>query len=115
MQKDGQTLDSSLLNTEFYIEHGEILLRSYENLIGCELIGAQREHITGIKRIWNAPFAVVSHGKEQDPIFNFGNKVALELFELGFDEFVKMRSRKSAEAGAQSERERLLVEVTKHG
>ena len=108
-------MNSEILNTDYYIEHGEILLRSYENLIGYPLIGAKSENTAGIMRIWNAPFAVVSHGKEKDPIFNFGNKIALELFELGFDEFTKMLSRKSAEKIEQRERDRLLAEVVKNG
>lgn len=108
-------MNSRILNADFYIRHGEILLRSYENLIGSELIGTKSDNTAGIIRIWDAPFAVVSHGKENDPIFNFGNKVALELFELEFDEFIKMQSRKSAEEVEQRERDRLLAEVTKRG
>jgi len=65
--------------------------------------------------LFDAPFALVSHGVEDDPIFNFANKTALDLFELGWDEFTQLPSRKSAEVIEQQERARLLAEVTKYG
>ena len=64
---------------------------------------------------WRAPFAIVSHGVEENPIFNFGNHVALELFELDFDAFTKLPSVQSAEPLAREEREQLLATVSTQG
>lgn len=104
-----------LLKKDFYTTHGEILSRSYKELVGDDLIETETKTTNKIEAIWQAPFAVVSHGIEEDPIFNFGNKIALELFELEFNEFINLPSRRSAEEIDQSERKRLLAEVTKHG
>ncbi len=36
---------------------------------------------------------MVSHGTESDPIFNYGNRKALELWELSWDDFIEMPSK----------------------
>ncbi len=104
-----------LLGTEFYAVHGEILLNSYKNLLGRELLNTKDKADIGIISLWYAPFAIVSHGTEKEPIFNFGNRAALELFELDFSKFIKLPSRKSAEKVNQAERASLLAEVSKYG
>ena len=66
-------------------------------------------------RLYAAPFVVLAHGTEPDPLFNYANLAAQHLFELGWDEFIGLPSRLSAEAPERSERERLLTRVTTHG
>ena len=68
-----------------------------------------------LENIFNASFALVSHDTQADPVFNFGNKKALELFELGWEEFTKLRSRESAEPVNREERAELLRRVTNEG
>lgn len=70
---------------------------------------------TFAKALYNAPFIVVSHNTDADPIFNYGNRVALELFELTWDEFTALPSRHSAEPPNREERSRLLQAVTTQG
>lgn len=65
--------------------------------------------------MWNAPCAIVAHGTEADPIFFYGNRLALQLFEMTFDEFARMPSRLSAEPLAREERALLLDRVTRRG
>ena len=67
------------------------------------------------RSLFEAPFCVVSHNSEADPVFNYGNKVALELFELRWDDFAKLPSRLSAEPHIREEREKLLARVRKYG
>ena len=43
--------------------------------------------------LFQSPFAVVSHGMEEDPLLNYGNQVALELWELTWEQLVKTPSR----------------------
>jgi len=40
-----------------------------------------------------APYVVVSHGTQDDPILNYGNRVALNLWDLPFENFTKTPSR----------------------
>jgi hypothetical protein len=65
--------------------------------------------------LWNAPRAIVAHGTEDDPVFFYGNRLALQLFEMSFDEFTRLPSRFSAEPLAREERAKLLERVSRQG
>ncbi len=67
------------------------------------------------RQLCYAPFAVASHDTSLDPILNYGNKTALDLWELSWSDFRSTPSRKTAETITQEERSRLLAEVTTHG
>ncbi|RXJ70414.1 MEKHLA domain-containing protein [Veronia nyctiphanis] len=106
------------LQNSFYQKHGEILVSSYQKLVGEGLLEAhscQNSSEALIDSLWNASVVVVSHGVEDDPIFNFANKVGLSLFGYGFDEFVTLPSRLSAEPVTQVERNALLSETKARG
>jgi hypothetical protein len=67
------------------------------------------------RALWEAPRAIVAHGTEADPVFFYGNRLALQLFEMDFGEFVRLLSRFSAEPLAREERARLLERVAQQG
>lgn len=98
----------------FLAEHVAILNQSYRQLLGQDLMDARSQQKLA-EQLFNAPFAVVSHNTNLDPIFNYANLSALNLFELSWDEFIQLPSRLSAEPVNQAERERLLAEVTRQG
>jgi hypothetical protein len=58
---------------------------------------------------------VASHGTEADPVLNYGNRRALELWETDWPSFIAMPSRLTAEPMAQAERQRFLERVAQHG
>jgi hypothetical protein len=62
-----------------------------------------------------APFVVVSHGMEPDPILNYGNRMALELWETTWEQFCRTPSRLTAEPVNQAERDRMLVRASAQG
>ena len=57
----------------------------------------------------------MAHGTESDPIFFYGNRLALQLFEMSFEEFTRLASRFSAEPLAQDARLKLLDKVSRQG
>lgn len=61
------------------------------------------------------PAVVVSHDSRPDPVFQYGNRTALDLFELSRDAFLQLPSRFSAEPGERDAREAVLQEVSEHG
>jgi hypothetical protein len=63
----------------------------------------------------NAPFALLAHNAEADPIFVYANKTAQRCFEYSWDEFITIPSRLSAEAPRREERQRLLDAVARDG
>lgn len=66
-------------------------------------------------RLAKAPFVVVSHGTEADPVLDYGNDAALALWEMPWEDFVRTPSRFTAEVPDRAERARLLDQVTRHG
>lgn len=88
-----------------------------------ELIAASYQRLTGKTlldpfdplALWNAPRAIVAHGIEGDPVFFYGNKLALQLFGMSFEEFARLPSRLSAEPMAQEARIALLAKVAQQG
>lgn len=102
------------LNTAFYQQHAINLCYSYQQLLNKPLIQMSHKG-TLINQLFNAPFALLSHGLEDDPIFNFGNQAALSLFEYNWDAFTQLPSRLSAKPIDQVERQRLLDAVSQHG
>jgi len=102
----------SFLNTPFYHRHAELLFESYQRFLNEPLIQSSQPTIVDL---FEADFALLSHGVEDDPIFNFGNRVALELFDYCWEEFIQLPSRFSAKPIKQAERQQLLDTVTRQG
>ena len=67
------------------------------------------------ERLFVAPFVVVSHGIEPDPTLNYGNRIALELWELDWEAFSRTPSRLTAEPENRAERERMLAQAAAQG
>lgn len=67
------------------------------------------------ERLWNAPCVIVAHGSEADPVFFYGNRLALEVFAMDFAGFTHLPSRYSAEPLVREERSRLLERVRRDG
>ncbi|WP_204141815.1 MEKHLA domain-containing protein [Halomicronema sp. CCY15110] len=65
--------------------------------------------------LFEAPVAIVSHGTQADPIFNYANRCALNLWELDWDTFTQMPSRLSAEPMHRDERAQMLAQLQTHG
>jgi hypothetical protein len=97
---------------DWHLRHVERLLGSFERLTGGPLSHAAS---CGPREIFHAPFVLVSHGTEPEPLFNYGNRAALALFELDWDAYVRTPSRESAEPAERGERERLMQRVREFG
>jgi len=101
------------LNNHFHADHVLPILRSYHQLTGQHLIPPTKPEAA---RLLNeAPFFVASHGLEADPVLNYGNLCALDLFAMIWDVFTQTPSRYTAEAPNRAERERLLKTVSDKG
>lgn len=101
-------------SNDFYQAHVALLLNSYQRLLQRSLLETSDQSVWG-RLAYTADFALLSHNTDQDPLFNYANRSALDLFELSWDELIGMPSRLSAEPVKQQERERLLVKVMSQG
>ncbi len=97
------------------VAHVQVLLDSFALLIGRELIPRAGSPAEQAERLWQAPFVVVSHGTEPDPVLNYGNARALALWETTWEELTRTPSRLTAEPVHRDERARLLARTKEHG
>ena len=100
---------------EDIIAHTECLARSLRHWTGRDLMPGVADRRELSQRVFEAPFVLVSHGTEADPILNYGNQSALGLWDISWDELTRMPSRLTAEAPNREERARLLERVTRDG
>jgi len=98
----------------FYDAHIALLLNSYHTLLGKPLLTIHSGESIG-QQVFEANFALLSHNTNLDPLFNYANRLALDLFEFSWSEFIGMPSRFSAEPLLREERERLLATVAAKG
>lgn len=87
---------------------------SFHRLTGRVLVDVPAD-VPLAQAMWHAPCVVVAHGTGADPVFFYGNQLALALFEMPFDVFTRLPSRFSAEPVARDERDALLARVTRDG
>jgi hypothetical protein len=92
-----------------------LLVSSYKLLTGNNILVSEIDIDSISREIFFAPFAVMSHGAEADPVFNYANQCALDLFEITWEKFIKLPSRYSAEIDLQGERDRILQQVAENG
>ncbi len=98
----------------YLAEHVIDIRNSYRQLLLEDLLPNMQSDEQFARQLFHAPIAVVSHDTASDPVFNYANLKALELFELNWEDFTALPSRLSAEPVNQAERERLLAEVTEN-
>jgi hypothetical protein len=97
------------------IAHTQMLARSLKHFTGRELWPGNLSAAELAEQVFHAPFVLVSHGTEADPVLNYGNQAALALWEMSWAELTRTPSRLTAEAPNREERARLLAAVARRG
>lgn len=100
------------------IQQSQRIMRSFQHWTGRSLLpeldsDSSPELLAAT--LFGAKFVVVSHGTEADPIFNYGNQTALDLWEFDWAGFTQLPSRVSAEPTTQAERDQLLAQAQAQG
>lgn len=93
----------------------QLLLDSFHRWTGRELLTRNGLPEEQARVLFAAPFVVVSHGIESDPILNYGNQLALDLWELSWMQFTRTPSRLTAEPMNRDERARMLAAAEAQG
>lgn len=97
------------------VEWSQLLLDSYRHWTGKELVERVGDRNQQARTLFESSFVVVSHGVEPDPILNYGNQSALDLWELSWEQFIKTPSRLTAEPDDRAERARMLERAMLYG
>ena len=85
------------------------------NSLGEELITHKNSSEELSQALFDAPFVVVSHGIQADPIFNYGNQTALQLWSISWDKLIQTPSRLSAEPVNRATRLTMLEQAATKG
>jgi hypothetical protein len=103
--------------TEAIIHHSQRLLQSFHHYLGRPLLPDLRAGSPRLQaqQLFEAPCIVVSHGIEDEPIFNYGNALALALWELSWTELIRFPSRQTAQGADQPERAKMLAQAKAQG
>ena len=102
------------------IQHSQRLARSFRHWLDRSLwdVPGSSSTIADVaiaEALFHAPFVVVSHGTQADPILNYGNQQALALWAMDWAQFTQTPSRLTAEPVEQAERDRLLAQAAANG
>lgn len=97
------------------IAQSELIVGSYRHWLGEGLIPQGLSPEETARQLFVAPFVVVSHTPGRDPVLNYGNQMALELWEMTWNSFIQTPSRLTAEILDRPERAELLRKVAVQG
>ena len=101
---------------DYQRDHARLLLTSFRRFVGRSLIDDDSvSDIECAKHLFQAPFVVVSHNADDDPILTYGNEAALRLWETDWESLTQMPSRLTAEPVHRDERARLLRATEENG
>lgn len=99
----------------FQAANAELIAASHLRLLGRALLPDGADGDDMARRLYHAPFVVLAHDAAPDPVFFYANRAAQQLFEMSWQELVRLPSRRSAEPLAREERQRLLERVARQG
>jgi len=104
------------------LQHCELLLYSFNHWTGQDLLPITNHQSPNdqspsdrANALFNADFVIVSHGTQADPVLNYGNQKALDLWKMNWETFTQTPSRYTAEPIERSEREQLLAQAKSQG
>lgn len=100
---------------DFIVRHTACLLTSFKHWTGSDLLDISGTAEEIAKAVFESPMIVVSHSIGDDPVLNYGNRAAMELWEINWEVLTRTPSRLTAEPVALEERAALLDEVTRNG
>ena len=91
------------------------LLDSYAHWVKQELIQRNGTPLEQAERLFSSAFVVASHGMENDPLLNYGNQAALNLWTMDWQQFTQTPSRLTAEPVNREKRARMLEQARTQG
>lgn len=92
-----------------------LIVSSYSRWTGKSLCREDQPDEALVRELFTAPFIVASAGTEADPVLNYGNQKALQLWEMDWKTFTRTPGRYTAEAMEREAREQFLAKVKKNG
>jgi hypothetical protein len=103
------------IDQDFLLRQTRLLCESYFYWTGRPLIDSDLTRPEIVGELFEADVAVLSHDTQRDPVFNYANRCAMDLFGMDWQEITGLPSRHSAEAMLQAARAHFLEQVSRFG
>ena len=97
------------------MDWSQLLLNSFRHWIGRDLLEQVGDPAYQAHALFLSSSIVISHGTEEDPIINYGNQAAMELWETTWEDLTRTPSRLTAEPINRAEREWMLEQARIRG
>ncbi|MEL6909697.1 MAG: MEKHLA domain-containing protein [Cyanobacteria bacterium J06629_2] len=97
------------------IRWSQIMADSYRQLVGENLVDLAENPEQLAHNLFFAPFVLVSHGTQAEPIFNYANRTAMQLWSLSWDEFIATPSASVTEPDEIEARAAMLKQAAEQG
>ncbi len=99
----------------FLMDYVHLITNSLKELANINIVDFSLTLEEQAEQVFNSDYVLLAHNGTNDPIFNYANQTAQELFEMSWEEFTNMPSKYSAESDERSKREEFLAEVAEKG
>lgn len=96
-------------------EHTRLLMETYHRWTGQPLLEVDITQPLAPQLFSSKEIVVLSHGTQDDPVLNYGNELALSIWEMDWDRFTSTPSRFTAEPMERAARQQFFSAVTEHG
>ncbi len=103
------------VNNDFLATYAKIILDSLLKLTGRQLIAGDLSPAETARQLFHAPFVVLAHNTEVDPVLTYANQTAMQLFAMNWEQVVITPSRYTAETPERDHRQQLLETVNRQG
>ena len=94
---------------DFLVRQTRLILSSYRHWKGKSFWPEEKSGEILAHEIFYAPFVLCSAGNEQDPVLNYGNQKALDLWQMDWNTFTRTPGQKTAEPMERAARDRFLI------
>jgi hypothetical protein len=109
------SMTSPPTDSPHFLQQSIRILDSYRHWFGEELICREGVGEDQALRLFHCDKAILSTGIEPDPVLNYGNQLALTLWEMSWEDFTRMPGRLTAEPPNQAARDTFLRQVREQG
>jgi hypothetical protein len=92
-----------------------LITNSLKKLANIDIVDPSLSREEQAKQAFHSNYVLLAHNASNEPVFNYANQTALQLFEMSWDEFVEMPSKYSAESDERGKREKFIAEVEAKG
>ena len=112
---EGKAFPCPDFNNDFLSAYVQIMQDSLHKLTGRQLIAGDLSPSEKARQLFHAPFVVLAHNTDVDPVLTYANLTAMQLFAMDWDQVVITPSRYTAELPDRDQRQQLLETVNRQG